>query len=139
MPRDQQYDYRYTRDDEGDSSVRAGSYDQGRKEYAGYGVFGQGDYNHRADHRGKGPKGYERSDQRTQEMLCERLRDHPDIDASEVSITVDGSRVTLEGTVDSRHTKDLIEDVAEHLGVRDVQNNLRVERSGGRSINSERS
>ena len=35
---------------------------------------------------------------------------------------------TLEGTVDSRRTKNLAEDVAEQLGVNDVQNNLRVQR-----------
>jgi len=139
-PQSQHYDYPYTREDEGDSSVRAGSWDQGRREYAGFGVFGQGDYSAGA-HRGKGPKGYERSDERLQEMFCERLREHPDIDASEVSVSVRDSRLTLEGTVDSRHTKDLIEDVAEHLGVNDVQNNLRVQRGacGSRSVTSERS
>jgi hypothetical protein len=81
-------------------------------------------------HRGKGPKGYQRSDDRLREMLCERLRDDPNIDASEVSVSVQNGRVTLEGTVDSRSTKNLIEDVAEQFGVDDVQNNLRVQRPG---------
>lgn len=257
---DRDYDYRYTRGDEGDSSVRAGSYDQGRVQFgrrdrgdrpgpsgrhAGYGNFGQGDYgseragvsgrgrhgdaeyeggSYRGDydneygygrqggyggdfgagrygvagsrsrfemgqsdsdygygdhgrgryggsqgstgwrgygaagefsrgwnepngegqqytaggdyagmrgpgtHRGKGPKGYQRSDDRLKEMLCERLREDPDIDASDISISVQGGRVTLDGTVDSRRTKNLAEDAAEQLGVEEVQNNLRVQR-----------
>ena len=80
-------------------------------------------------HRGKGPKGYQRSDERLKEMICERLREDPDIDASDVTVSVQNSRVTLEGTVDSRRTKNLVEDVAEQLGVNDVQNNLRVQRA----------
>ena len=79
-------------------------------------------------HRGKGPKGYQRSDERLQEMISERLREDPHIDASEVTVTCQNGTITLEGTVDSRHTKNAIEDVAEQLGVEDVQNNLRVQR-----------
>jgi osmotically-inducible protein OsmY len=243
--RDYGRDYgRYTENDEGDSSVRAGSYDQGRMRYgrerdtneeigstgrySGYGNFGQGDYSQsgrgygqgnygqpnysmgrpsygqeygssgtsdygrsnfgsgRHDresdysrsgssygstreggyggyggqggwrepygegqqygsgqqsgwgsssqgmHRGKGPKNYQRSDERVKEMLCERLHDDPDIDASEVTISVQGGRITLDGTVDSRRTKNAIEDVAEQIGSQDVQNNLRVQKSSER-------
>jgi osmotically-inducible protein OsmY len=97
----------------------------------------------RGMHRGKGPKGYQRSDERLKEMLCERLRDDPEIDPSEVTISVAAGRVTLEGTVDSRQTKNRIEDVAEQFGVQEVQNNLRVQRgqpafgtSSGRAIGS---
>ena len=88
-----------------------------------YGGTGMG------QHRGKGPKGYQRSDDRLKEMICERLRDDPEIDPSEVSITVQGGKVTLDGTVDSRHAKNAIEDVAEQFGVQDVQNNLRVQKT----------
>lgn len=80
-------------------------------------------------HRGKGPKGYQRSDERLKEMICERLRDDPEIDPSEVTINVQGGKVTLEGTVDSRHAKNAIEDAAEQFGVQEVQNNLRVQRA----------
>ena len=238
----------YTDNDEGDSAVRAGSYDQGRTQfgrgnqdrhqerggsserYAGYGNFGQGDYGGQGgsrqqegryaggqgdyrggnqdesnygygrggrqqfprygreggssgtsmygrsagqgneprgeeqrysssgqsqsgsgsqsgsfgermgEHHGKGPKGYQRSDERIKELICERLHDDPQIDPSEVTINVQGGKVTLEGTVDSRQTKNAIEDVAEQFGVQDVQNNLRVQRTsqageaGGRSM-----
>ena len=84
-------------------------------------------------HRGKGPKNYQRSDERVKEMLCERLHDDPEIDASEVTVSVQGGKITLEGTVDSRRTKNAIEDVAEQIGSLDVQNNLRVQKAGERS------
>jgi len=81
-------------------------------------------------HRGKGPKGYQRSDERIKELLCERLSEDPEIDPSEVTISVTGGKITLEGTVDSRKTKNAIEDIADQCGVQDVQNNLRVQRQG---------
>jgi len=84
-------------------------------------------------HRGKGPKNYQRSDERVKELLCERLHEDPEIDASEVTVNVQGGKITLEGTVDSRRTKNAIEDVAEQIGSQDVQNNLRVQRSGEKS------
>jgi osmotically-inducible protein OsmY len=85
-------------------------------------------------HRGKGPKNFQRSDERIKELLCERLHDDPHIDASEITVTVQGGRITLEGTVDSRRTKNAVEDVAEQCGVQDVQNNLRVQRFGERGM-----
>ncbi|HEU5135860.1 MAG TPA: BON domain-containing protein [Steroidobacteraceae bacterium] len=87
-------------------------------------------------HRGKGPKNFQRSDERVKELLCERLHDDPDIDASEVTVTVQGGRIMLEGTVDSRRTKNAIEDVAEQIGMQDVQNNLRVQKTGERGMES---
>jgi osmotically-inducible protein OsmY len=79
-------------------------------------------------HRGKGPKGYQRTDDRLRELICERLTEDPEIDPGDVSITVASSRVTLEGSVDSRRTKNAIEDIVEQFDVSDVQNNLRVSR-----------
>jgi osmotically-inducible protein OsmY len=78
----------------------------------------------------RGRKAYQRSDDRTKELLCERLREDPHIDPSEVTITVQGGKITLEGTVDSRQTKNAIEDIAEQFGTQDVQNNLRVQTTG---------
>jgi hypothetical protein len=100
------------------------------QQYGSPGGFSQG------QHRGKGPKNYQRSDERVKEMLCERLHDDPDIDASEVTINVQGGKITLEGTVDSRRTKNAIEDVAEQIGSQDVQNNLRVQKPGERGARS---
>jgi hypothetical protein len=95
--------------------------DEGRLQ--GYG-FGQGTYS------GKGPKGYARSDSRIREDVCDRLTDDPQIDASEIDVKVSNCEVTLAGTVDSREAKHRAEDCAESIpGVRNVQNNLRVQES----------
>jgi hypothetical protein len=78
---------------------------------------------------GRGPKGYRRTDERIREEVCERLMRHPWADSSEVDVFVKDGEVTLAGTVPDRRTKREIEDVAEDvLGVRDMQNLLRVRR-----------
>jgi len=77
--------------------------------------------------RGRGPKGWQRSDDRIRELVCERLTDHHDIDATEIEVAVQNGEITLSGTVDDRRTKRLAEDVAESVGgVKDVHNHLRV-------------
>ena len=96
---------------------------QGYGSQEGYGGRGTG------QHAGKGPKGYQRSDERTKELLCERLRDDPEIDPSEVTVSVQGGKITLEGTVDSRRTKNAIEEIADQFGLQDVQSNLRIQRT----------
>lgn len=76
---------------------------------------------------GRGPKGYQRSDDRIREDVADRLTDAPDIDASEIDITVKNGEVTLSGTVRDRHQKRRSEDVSERItGVRDVHNNLHL-------------
>lgn len=98
------------------------------------------------DHRGRGPKGYRRSDSRVQEDINDRLCDDPYIDASEIEVAVSNGEVTLTGTVDSRATRRRAEDVAEQVsGVSYVQNNLRVrslqsgQGAGGSASDTERS
>ena len=79
---------------------------------------------------GKGPKGYQRSDERIREEINERLTAHPEIDATEIDVQVQSCEVVLTGTVEDRHAKRLAEDVAENVpGVKDVRNNIRVQRS----------
>jgi osmotically-inducible protein OsmY len=81
-------------------------------------------------HRGRGPQGYQRSDDRLKELICERLTEDPQIDASNVSIDVSGQVVKLTGTVDDRSTKYEIEELIESMGgVKDIDNQLRVQRS----------
>jgi hypothetical protein len=81
-------------------------------------------------HVGKGPKGYTRSDERIREDVCDRLSDDDEVDASEISVTVKGGEVTLEGTVTDRHSKHRAEDIAESVsGVRDVSNRLRTRKN----------
>ena len=78
----------------------------------------------------RGPKGYERSDERIREDVSDRLMYRDDIDSSEVSVTVAGGTVTLDGTVPERRMKHAIEDLAEACaGVKDVENRIRVQRA----------
>ncbi len=82
-------------------------------------------------HRGRGPKGYVRSDDRIREDVSDRLSDDPLVDASEIEVSVAGTEVTLTGTVSSREERRRAEDCAERVsGVSHVQNNLRVSTAG---------
>jgi hypothetical protein len=81
----------------------------------------------RPSFRGRGPKGFQRSDDRILEDVCELLSEHPDVDASEITVEVQDGEVTLAGTVADRYQKRAAEDVADEVfGVRDVHNRLRV-------------
>jgi hypothetical protein len=76
---------------------------------------------------GRGPRGYQRTDDRVREDVCERLTQDPWVDASDVEVTVRAGEVTLAGTVRDRGDKRHAEDLAERVsGVREVRNNLRV-------------
>jgi osmotically-inducible protein OsmY len=78
-------------------------------------------------HRGKGPRGYRRSDERIREDVCDCLTDDPLIDASNIEVIVKECEVTLSGSVTSREDKRRTEDLIESIsGVKDVNNNLRV-------------
>jgi hypothetical protein len=82
------------------------------------------------EHRGRGPRGYRRSDDRIREDVNDRLTDDPYIDASEVEVAVKDCEVTLTGWVRQRGDKRRAEDIAERVsGVQHVQNNLRVQPS----------
>lgn len=77
---------------------------------------------------GRGPRSYQRSDDRIREDICERLM-QAWMDADDVDVRVDKGEVTLTGTVKSRDEKRAIEDLAEDiLGVKDVHNEIRVAR-----------
>jgi len=78
---------------------------------------------------GRGPRGYRRTDDRVREEICERLTEHPLLDASDVDVEVRDGVVTLTGRVAVRAEKHLAEDIAEEVwGVNDVENRLRVQR-----------
>jgi hypothetical protein len=85
----------------------------------------------RESHRGRGPKGYARSDDRLREIICERLTDDPRIDASEIHIEVKEQTVKLTGSVRDRRTKYEVEDLVEHCGAKDIDNQLRVQSRWG--------
>jgi len=78
---------------------------------------------------GRGPKGYSRSDERIREDVCERLTYDPEVDASDITVTVSNGEVTLEGEVENRHQKRRAEDVVERVNaVKDVHNQLKARR-----------
>jgi hypothetical protein len=122
--------YGRSRDERGGARERFAEERYGREPEYGYG-FGEGAYKREVgEFRGRGPRGYERSDDRLREIICERLTDEPSIDASDVSIEVKDKVVKLTGQVADRRTKYEIEDLVEHCGgVKDIDNQIRV-RSG---------
>jgi hypothetical protein len=78
---------------------------------------------------GRGPKGYQRSDERILEEVCDCMTEDPMLDASDIEVEVKQGEVMLSGSVTSRDQKRRAEDVAERIsGVRDVTNQLRVMR-----------
>jgi hypothetical protein len=80
------------------------------------------------DYSGRGPKGYQRSDERILDEVADRLTQDPRIDASTMTVSVENGVVSLEGDVDSRRIKKLTEDVVDMArGVKDVSNDLQIE------------
>ena len=78
-------------------------------------------------HRGRGPRGYTRSDERILEEVSERLCDDPIVDASDIDVRCEGGCVVLEGRVPTRWMKHRAEDIADAVsGVKDVDNRVRV-------------
>ena len=85
------------------------------------------DQDRQNDNRGRGPRGYQRSDERIKEDINDRLSDDSFVDASEVDIEVATGEVILSGSVDNRMAKRRAEDLAEAIsGVRNVENRIRV-------------
>ena len=103
----------------------------------GYGGgYGQEGWRERWGERGRGrytglgPRNWRRSDDRITEDINERLTQHPDVDASDIELKVEDGEVTLRGHVEDRRTKRLAEDIAEDVsGVRDVHNEIKIQRS----------
>ena len=77
--------------------------------------------------RGRGPRGYTRSDERIGEDIHERLTDDPMLDASDITVEVHDGEVTLGGQVERRWLKHHAEDLVDACsGVRGIRNELRV-------------
>jgi osmotically-inducible protein OsmY len=86
---------------------------------------------HDGPHRGKGPKGYQRSDERIKEDINDRLTDEWNIDASDITVTVENGDVILSGFVKDRFQKRRAADVSDDVsGVRNVENRIKVDASG---------
>lgn len=89
--------------------------------------------------RGKGPKGYQRSDERIREELCDELTRHHEIDASSIEVEVKQGEVSLKGSVQRRQEKYLAEDLSEDImGVKEVHNFLRVGQENQRNSSLDR-
>ena len=77
--------------------------------------------------RGRGPKGFQRSDDRILEAVSEALEQDDYVDATNIQVTVIQGEVTLSGSVEDRSDKRHAEDVVENVpGVRNVQNQIRI-------------
>jgi hypothetical protein len=78
-------------------------------------------------YRGRGPRGYSRSDEQIRSEIADRMAEHPYLDASEIDLSVEGGDVWLRGTIADRSARRLAEDVADSVvGVHDVHNELRI-------------
>jgi osmotically-inducible protein OsmY len=76
---------------------------------------------------GRGPRGYQRSDERIREDVCERLTEHGQLDASDIEVKVENAEVTLVGTVNNRQAKRMADDTVESIPwVKQVHNQLLV-------------
>jgi hypothetical protein len=76
---------------------------------------------------GRGPRGFQYSDERICENVCQHLTQHGWLDARDLEVSVNNGEVTLSGTVASRSDKRLAEDMADSVrGVTDVHNRLRI-------------
>jgi hypothetical protein len=142
------YDYR--RDREGDWSRReytGGEFDRDRyTQHWGRQTYGTGSHfnyggalagEEAGKYFGRGPKSYRRSDERIREDINEELTRNPNVDATEVEVSVKDGEVTLTGTVENRHDKREAEECAYRVsGVRDVHNHLRTKGGFGSAIAS---
>src|SRR5262245_13881630 len=104
----------------------------------GFGEFGVGrTISQPGPRRNRGPQGYRRSDDRIRDDIYDRLMDLDDVETVNVTVLVTDGEVTLEGDVDDRRSKYVIEDIADSvLGVQDVNNRLRVQREGWKDARS---
>lgn len=90
-------------------------------------VFARIDRGEAASQRGRGPKGYQRSDARILEDVSERLTEDSHVDATDIEVTVHEREVKLAGRVASRDERRRAEAIADAVsGVAHVQNDLRV-------------
>ncbi len=81
----------------------------------------------RGPYSGYGPQGYQRPDAKISEDVNDRLTQHGQFDASDISVTVTAGTVVLDGWVDTGLDRRLAEDVVDGVsGVWDVHNHLRV-------------
>jgi len=110
-------------------SGRESSYSQnwGNQAFGNTGASFGGGLSESGRHFGRGPKNWQRSDDRIREDINEELTRNPDVDATEIDVAVNAGEVTLTGTVSDRHERREAEECAWRVsGVKEVHNNVRV-------------
>ena len=81
--------------------------------------------------RGKGPRSYQRTDDRTLDEINDRLCDNPYLDASDIELGIHEGEVILMGSVATKEDKRLAAEIAENVtGVKNVENRISVKLSG---------
>ncbi|XGC81586.1 BON domain-containing protein [Bdellovibrio bacteriovorus] len=76
---------------------------------------------------GKGPKNYQRSDERIYEEICEILTLDPDVDASDIEVEVRNGEVTLSGTTETKSLARYVENSIEHVtGIKNILNRIKA-------------
>jgi osmotically-inducible protein OsmY len=129
--------YGYSIEDTGSQGSTSGSRSQsgwqGRYERSDFGrgsrmgQSGRFGSQQQGEYYGRGPQGYQRSNQNIQEDINDRLTWDSHIDATHITVKVENGEVTLEGKVRDRAQKRHAEDIAEGVrGVHDVHNRLSV-------------
>lgn len=100
-----------------------------------FGTSGGGTYaggfqvENRFGHAGRGPRGYQRSDERILDDAHDRLERDGWVDATDVEISINAGEISLRGTVETREMRRRAEEIVDSIsGVRHVTNDLRVRR-----------
>lgn len=117
----------------GESRFHGSPYESGNEKPQQRGDYWDEDGAGQGRHRGVGPKGYSRRDDRVHDDVCDALTEDEHLDASGIEVSVKDGEVTLTGTVGNRQDKRHAEDLADRAaGVKHVQNNLRVRDAASR-------
>ncbi|HWK49618.1 MAG TPA: BON domain-containing protein, partial [Steroidobacter sp.] len=118
-------DYRGSESGAGDEY---GSRGEGMDLYGSQGSQGRQWGQEESGFRGRGPRGYKRSDERIKEDVCDCLADDERLDATNIEVLVKDGEVTLSGFTTSREDKRWAESLVERIsGVKEVQNSLRMQ------------
>jgi hypothetical protein len=127
---EQKGDRHFSRRDDNDYDYSGYYGDANAREHLGDNRFGSGGINDNSylkNFSGKGPRGWQRSDERIREDVCEALYESPYVDASDIEVTVKDKNVLLQGSVNDRSMKWEAEECIDHIvGIQDIQNQLQI-------------
>lgn len=122
----QEPDYRHLGDRRWSDDKRGNWWETERSKRQGY-TREQRRFYQGGRYTGKGPRSYQRSDDRILEDMNDRLYDDPYLDASDIEVSVSNGEIILTGTVEDRAEKRRAEDLGESVsGAKNVENRLRV-------------